>query len=432
MIDTSTSSGRAIVAHDRYPALDELQDTARALAARHPRLCRVRTVGASRAGQPLVLLSVGDAADNVLIVAGAHPDELVGGATVMELAHRILAEPAQCASTAWHFLLCADPDGARLVRGHCARSLPEFFAHYFRPASAEQPEHAPSLGVQLPESRILLGLIDDLRPFVQFSLHGIDVGGTFVQATRDVPGLAEPFARSAAELGIPIESGSYDTLRFPEPAPGVFVMPPPDLPPPGARTGEQRQTTWFAPHRYGGATVIVEAPMWACDRMTGPDDGRDPQRRLAAFAARLRRRGDLIARLLDDALSRLPSDDDPFVRSVRTQLTFLRRLPEEWDPRAGGAGPAHAGRITEARLAGMEQWTHRLPTRAAAMLRRAVAPAGAPTAQLTARLDALLCDWTGLYQRSFPPVRVPVARQAAHQASTVQAAVALSRPGSAG
>ncbi|MFI0897443.1 M14 family zinc carboxypeptidase [Streptomyces sp. NPDC020983] len=453
MIDASTSAGRAIAAYDRYPALEEIQDTARALAARHPRLCRTRTVGRSRAGRPLTLLSVGDAADHVLVVCGAHPDELVGGAAAMELAHRVLADPAQRASVAWDFLLCADPDGARLVHGaHRARDLEGFLAHYFRPASDEQPEWAPSIGGQLPESDILLGLIGELRPFLQFSLHGIDVGGTFVQSTREIPGLAGPFTRSAAEFGIPVECGSYDTVLYAEQAPGVYLMPPPapDAPPaPGAaRTNgtsaaDIRGTTWYAPHRHGGATVIVEAARWACDRMSDGSPGRDPQRRLAACADRMRRRGDLIAALLDDAPARLPGPggrrgsgaegdgDGPLVRSVRSQLGFLRRLPDDWDPRCGGPGPVPAGRrLTEGVLAGLEQWTHRVPLRAAAMLRRAVAPAGPPAAPLTARLDMLLHDWTARYRSTFPATRLPVARQAGHQAGVVQAAVALSRPGS--
>ncbi|WP_052396919.1 M14 family zinc carboxypeptidase [Streptomyces sp. NRRL F-5123] len=451
MIDASTSAGRAIAAYDRYPALDEIEDTARTLAARHPRVCRTRTVGASRAGRPLTLLSVGEAADHVLVVSGAHPDELVGGAAAMELAHRILADPAQHASVAWHFLLCADPDGARLVHGaHRARDLEGFLSHYFRPASGEQPEWAPSIGGRLPESDILLGLIGELRPFLQFSLHGIDVGGTFVQSTREIPGLAGPFTRSAAEFGIPVECGSYDTVLYPELAPGVYLMPPPAPPatpfPPaaltdGARTGDIRRTTWYAPHRHGGATVIVEAPRWACDRKSDRNPGRDPQRRLAACADRMRRRGDLIAALLDAAPARLPGPggnggtadgegDGPLVRSVRTQLAFLRRLPDDWDPRCGGPGPVPPGRrLTEGLLAGLEQWTHRVPLRAAAMLRRAVAPAGPAAAPLTARLDMLLHDWTARYRTTFPATRLPVARQAAHQAGVVQAAVALSRPG---
>ncbi|MFD8787874.1 M14 family zinc carboxypeptidase [Kitasatospora sp. NPDC059599] len=93
LIDASTSAGKAVLHHDRYPTLEELSDTAYLLAVRYPEHCRVRTVGTSRAGRPLLLLSIGDATDNVLIVAGAHAEEFSGRAGIVELAHRVLARP---------------------------------------------------------------------------------------------------------------------------------------------------------------------------------------------------------------------------------------------------------------------------------------------------------------------------------------------------
>ncbi|MFG1810677.1 M14 family zinc carboxypeptidase [Streptomyces sp. NPDC049040] len=429
MIDASSGAGRAVMADDRYPTVGELTETARLLAARHPEVCRVDTVGSSRAGQPLTLLSVGHAADDVLIVAGPHPDEFVGGATAMELAHRVLADPALRESTRWNFLLCLDPDGAGLANsGHGVRSMPEFFEHFFRPASEEQPEWAPSTGVTLPESRILLGLIASLRPFLQCSLHGTDVGGTFVQVTRDLPELAEPFRRSAAGLGIPIESGSYDTFSWPESGPGIFTMPPAA----GGRRADgnsgPRGTTWLAPHGYGGATAIVEVPIWASDRLGDRSPVHDPREQLIAFAEQMRSRRRRIAALLDDALPHLPSHDSPFLRSLRTQLAALRQLPEEWDPRVAEARLIGAGRMTRAKLAGMEVWAHRLPVRAVALLRRALEPAGRAAAPVKAGIDEALHDWCAGYQQRFRPAWVHVARQAEHQANTVQAAVALSHP----
>lgn len=355
LTDTSTGAGRAMLLHDRYPTLDELADAAYRLAARHPRRCRVRTLGTSRAGRPLHLLSIGPGADadtrrapdNVLVVSGAHADEFSGRAGIVELAHRVLARPTPAAATAWHFLLCLDPDGAHLAQGGLlARTLPAYFAGYYRPAADEQPEWAPAVGGRLPESRILLDLIDELRPRLQLTLHTADVGGTFLQATADPSArtdpsaLAEPFARSAAALGIPVETGSFDTYRLPVAGPGVFLMEPhhidsqenttgmlaPDETPPGARAA-----TWFAPRRHGGRTVVVEVPAWTTDRLgdTRPADDADPRLRVAAD--QLRERG----RRLTDLAPALPPHDTPLLRAVRTQLTALRQLADAWDPRTG-------------------------------------------------------------------------------------------------
>jgi hypothetical protein len=430
LTDTSTSAGRAVLLHDRHPTLEELTATAHLLAARHPHLCRVRTLGTSRAGRPLLLLSIGHAADNVLVVTGAHADEFPGRSGLVELAHRVLARPDLRESTAWHLLLCLDPDGAHLAEGgHHARTLPEYFAHYFRPAAEEQPEWAPAIGGALPESRILLDLIDELRPSLQFSLHGADIGGTFVQATRDPAALADPLAKSAADLGIPVETGNYDTFWLQARGPGVFLMEPHHLDRQESTTGmlapdHRKDTgvlagTWFAPRRHGGATVIVETPAWTSDHLTDTRPADDARPRLTAGADQLRDRGRLLTELLDAAPPH--PDDTALLRAARTPLTALRQLADEWDPRAGGQDLLRPGLMTRAKLAGIELWAHRIPVRTAALLRRALDPADA-------RPDRLLRDWCAQYQRRFQPVRLPVARQADHQANIVQAAVELTRP----
>ena len=105
-----------------------------------PDVCRVRTVGLSRAGEPLLLLSVGHGSRNVLVVAGPHANEMVGGATALLLARRVAADPVlrDGADAAWHFLLCADPDGARLNE-----AVPGARFTHARPLPALLPARAP-------------------------------------------------------------------------------------------------------------------------------------------------------------------------------------------------------------------------------------------------------------------------------------------------
>ncbi|MFJ6621450.1 M14 family zinc carboxypeptidase [Kitasatospora sp. NPDC091335] len=417
---------------DHYPSLDELDATARQLADRWPGRCRVRTVGTSRAGRPLTLLTVGRGPHNVLIVSGAHADEFAGRAATEDLAHHALTH--QHPDLAWHFLLCLDPDGAHLADGsRTARTLPAYFDHYYRPAADEQPEWAPAIGAALPESRTLLDLIDELRPTLQFSLHSTDVGGTFVQATSDPAALAHPFARSAAALGIPVETGAFDTFRLHESGPGVYLMTPHHIDhqesttgmlTPHERTDGVRAGTWFAPQRHGGETVLVEVPAWTSAHLGDTRPAETAHHHLRSCADRLRERGEQLTALLDAARPHLPAPDTPLLRAARTPLTALHQLADEWDPEAHGHDLPHTP-MTRARLTGIDLWAHRVPVRAAALLRRAVRAAGAPAAPQAARLDELLGDWCAQYQRRFRPRWLPVARQAAQQANTVRAAVTL-------
>ncbi|MEU3571980.1 M14 family zinc carboxypeptidase [Kitasatospora sp. NPDC036755] len=434
MTDTTTPAADAARLHDHYPSLDELTTTAHQLAARRADLCRVRTIGTSRAGRPLTLLTVGHGPHDLLVVAGAHADEFAGRATTLHLAHHALTHPHP--GLTWHFLLCLDPDGAHLADGsRTARTLRAYYDHYFRPAAEDQPEWAPAIDSDLPESRALLDLVDELRPTLQFSLHSTDVGGTFVQATSDPTALAHPFARSAAHHGIPVETGAFDTFHLHESAPGLYLMAPhhidhqetttgmltPD------RDGGHRTGTWFAPQRHGGETVLVEVPAFTSAHLGDTRPAADVRRYLGTCAARLRHRATLLTALLDGALPHVRNPDTPLLRAARTPLAALHQLADEWDPELRGADLLRTP-ITRARLTGIDLWAHRVPVRAAALLRRAVRVAGAPAAREAARLDHFLRDWCAQYQQRFDPVWLPVAHQAAHQATTVRTAVALRHP----
>ena len=260
--------------------MDELGAQAAALVARRPRDARLRRVGTSRAGTPLWLLSVGHGSRQALVVAGPHANEPVGGATVLRLAERVLADPrlSEGADATWNLLLSLDPDGSRRNEGWLPGpySLGRYFRNFFRPGFLEQPEWLPdgAAGARLPETRALLEVQDELRPFLQCSLHGVDVGGGFVELTRDLPGLAQRVAHTAARLGIPRELGPYDTLYWPSIGPAVYRIPPPrrgDLA--AAITEAAVESTWFHPHRHGTVTAVVEAPMWG---VAGVEDGTPP------------------------------------------------------------------------------------------------------------------------------------------------------------
>ncbi|MFI5668456.1 M14 family zinc carboxypeptidase [Streptomyces sp. NPDC051704] len=411
----------------RYPTPSELALAARALADEHPGPARLRRAGTSRAGRPLWLLSVEPSGRprgaGVLVVAGAHANEPVGGATALALARRVLRDPALRAGRGWHFLLCADPDGAALHRTPRPHSLLDYHRNFFRPPGPEQPEWAPSLlppDRLPPETRALTALIDELRPVLQVSLHGTDLGGSWVQLTRDIPGLAEPFAKSAAELRIPVETGASDAAGWPSPGPGIFVMPQPGADPGGAFHPEDtRLSTWYHAHRYAGTTAIVEVPMWASDLVDDPAPHPDPRGALRTLAGRLTADAALVARVRD----RVPAAPEPgadadadaaaLLRAVDWTLALIPRITVEW---TGAGAPAEA---TAAAIGSIDAFGRRLSLRAAAMLLRVLRAQGHPAAP---GLDRLVTGWCEEFASRFRARPIPVAAQVEHQTRTVLAA----------
>ncbi|MFF0459004.1 M14 family zinc carboxypeptidase [Streptomyces mexicanus] len=409
------------VPEQRYPGVPELVAAARALAAHRPGLCSLDEVGVSRAGRPLHLLSVGHARRAVLVVAGAHANEPTGGSTLLALADRVVRERRLRDGTSWHFLLCADPDGASLHVTRAPRSLLDYHLGFFRPAGDEQPEWSPSVLAPdrlPPETRTLLGVIDALHPYLQVTLHGTELGGSWVQLTRNVPGLAEPFGKSAAELHIPVETGACDAAGWAVSGPGIRVMPErgtgvayPSLP------DDARHSTWYHAHRYGGLTAVVEVPMWASDLVDDPAPHPAPAAAIRRLATRLLRDTRQVELVLTDALPRLRGPEGPLLRAAKWGLELAPGLASDWVH----TPPADT---TMAYVGSVDAFGRRLPLRAAAMLLRVLRQAGDPAAP---ELQRLVAAWSAAFADRFRARWVPVEHQVEHQSRTVLAAAEHAR-----
>ncbi|MFE2466937.1 M14 family zinc carboxypeptidase [Streptomyces mirabilis] len=418
----------------RYPTVDELGARAAALVARRPRDARLRRVGTSRAGTPLWLLSVGHGGRQVLVVAGPHANEPVGGATALRLAERVLADPRlrEGADATWNLLLCLDPDGARRNEAWLSGpyTLGHYFRNFFRPGFLEQPEWLPkgAAGVTLPETRALLDLQDELRPVFQCSLHGVDVGGAFVELTRELPGLAQRVAHTAARLGIPRELGPYDTLYWPRLGPAVYRIPPPH---PGdlaaAITEAAVESTWFHPHRYGTVTAVVEAPMWGVAAVEDATRPTDADAVLRSVSHTLRHDTRLLEGILGRIRPGLDTSPDTacLLAPVDDYLLVGPGLADSWDPDVHDAGarplpPLDTARLTALRLAG-----RRVALRTAGLLHQLVTGSGRDQSGALPELDRLIDAWCADYREGCGARWIPVARQVEYQARVVIAAFEL-------
>jgi len=414
--------------------VDELGARAAALVARRPRDARLRRVGTSRGGTPLWLLSVGHGSRQALVVAGPHANEPVGGATALRLAERALADPRLTgeADATWNLLLCVDPDGARRNEGWLSGpyTLGHYFRHFFRPGFLEQPEWLPDGAdrAALPETRALLDLQDELRPFFQCSLHGVDVGGGFVELTRDLPGLAERVAQTAARLGIPRELGPYDTLYWPTLGPAVYRIPPPrrgDLA--AAITEAAVESTWFHPHRYGTVTAVVEAPMWGVAAVADDSPPPDAAAVLRSVSRTLRRDTGLLEDVLARIRPRLAGvpDADRLLAPVDDYLLVGPGLADSWDPDVHDATARPLPPLDTARLTALGISGRRVALRTAGLLHRLATAAGHEATGVLPQLDRLIDEWCADYRDVYGARWIPVARQAEYQARVVIAAFEL-------
>ncbi|MEW1824530.1 M14 family zinc carboxypeptidase [Streptomyces sp. NPDC088196] len=458
----------------RYPSVDELGAQAAALVARRPQDARLRRVGTSRAGTPLWLLSVGHGSRQALVVAGPHANEPVGGATVLRLAERVLADPrlSEGADATWNLLLCLDPDGSRRNEGWLPGpySLGRYFRNFFRPGFLEQPEWLPdgAAGAQLPETRALLEIQDELRPFLQCSLHGVDVGGGFVELTRDLPGLARRVAHTATRLGIPRELGPYDTLYWPSLGPAVYRIPPPrpgDLA--AAITEAAVESTWYHPHRHGTITAVVEAPMWGVAGVENGAPPTDADTFLRTVSHTLRHDTRILEQLLarirpfvqgapeegagvglrdawprPTAASVVPPARDTADTRPRTlvvpdaarllapvddYLLVCPGLADAWDPDVDTGAARPLPPLNTAHLAALRIAGRRLALRTAGLLYQLVIASGRDQADVLPELDRLIDEWCADYRDGCGARWISVARQVEYQSRVVLSAFELAR-----
>ncbi|WP_367323034.1 M14 family zinc carboxypeptidase [Streptomyces sp. HUAS ZL42] len=395
-----------------YPAVDELEWQARALAAASPGVLRLRVVGESRAGRPIRLLSAGHGDRQILTVAGAHANEPVGGASALRLAGVLARRPRMLErlGCTWHFLLCLDPDGAHLAHGwqpeEPAPSLERCHLRLYRPAFACQPESLPALGENrdpLPESATLVRLLDELRPVAQFTLHGIEFGGAFAMLTRDVPGAARAFRETAALLRIPLDDHPCDGPDWHPDPPGILQLP-------AGRAGSERdpsgfvaESTWLYPRRHGTLTALVEAPAWAVPAVSDARPAADPQREIARVGeVLLGRTRELTAVLGDRADSDVPEELVPLREAGRELVGVAPSVAATWTAEELSGSRGHFATLGIA--------ARRIPLRAAAMLRRALAHTAPETAEA---LADLVREWCQELDKAYDPRWVPVSAQTA-------------------
>lgn len=420
---------------DVYPSVAEVAAAASAFARSRPGLCTLRQVGTSREGRPLRLLSVGRGRRHVLVVGGPHSDERVGPATALRLAERVAADRRLHAHTdaSWHFLLCLDPDGAALSeQGPVVRRTPAaHFRHSYRPPADEQPEWAPSIRPaddQLPESRALVDLIDELRPFLQCSLHGNDLGGSWIQLTRDVPGLAEPLGKLSAERDVPVQTGTYDALYWTVSGPGVYVMPEPGRPAQFASLPEDvSRSTWVRPHHYGGMTALFEVPMWAGRKVADTAPHPAPGPALTALGSLLRRQSDRTRSLLDDVRAVLPAQPPlgrTLLRIAADLSAICPQVAADWEALHPSPVP-----LTCAHLTALDIAARRISLRAAGTLLRLLdGVPGARAGRLRAECQRQLDRWAAELEAGHDLAWVPVAEQVDLQAECVLATFRLLSP----
>lgn len=331
-----------------FPTVDTLHAELDALAATYPDLAHTRTIGTSRLGEPLRLLTVGDGPANALVIGGPHPNEPIGFRTITALAGLLCRdeELREGLGLRWHFVACADPDGARLNEGWYGRpgDRRAYARHFYRPDLAEQVEWTFPLTAgdyrfenPLPETTALMRLMDEIAPALVCSLHNGEHQGVFYYLNRDDTALAHDLGELAAHEGLPGHHGEPEMPGSRLMAPSVYsTFAGAEIGPVfGAGAGSADYAA-----RFGALHLVAEVPLWTDARAADQSPAGLGHRQLAEISAAARREAFTVLAAALDAVADDLTVRSPFRRSTEGTLRTLRTHAEHAEAFAASDRPA--------------------------------------------------------------------------------------------
>jgi hypothetical protein len=219
--------------YDRFFTVDELNADLEQVACNHPTIARIRRVGTSKLGEPIQMLSIGTGSKNAFLFACPHPNEPIGAMMVHYLSHRLCedAELREGFDYTWHLIGCVDPDGTRLNEGWFAGPFtPRNYArNFYRPASEQQVEWTFPISYKelyfdrvLPETQMLMRVIDELKPELMASLHNAGFGGVYYYISRPAEPLYDVLHAIPSWENLPLQLGEAEVPYAQPLAPAIF------------------------------------------------------------------------------------------------------------------------------------------------------------------------------------------------------------------
>ncbi|WP_207550062.1 M14 family zinc carboxypeptidase [Thermostaphylospora chromogena] len=440
--------------YDRFPTVDEINDSLTKLAADRPDITTWRRVGTSRLGEPLWCLTVGDGARHAIVGAMPHPNEPIGGHTVIHLATRLCEDAGLRKATGytWHLVACLDPDGTRLNEGWFAGPFTKthYGRHFYRPAGDEQVEWTFPFAYKdayfdrvMPETLALMRLIDETRPAFLTTLHNSEIGGAFFYLNRPAPGVHGVLQELARRYDVPLYAGEpeHPTVRMLDKA--IF------------RTPDMREVYDYTERlgqdpslvvaggasdsyaaRYGTLCLTAELPYWmdpaAGDRTPTDTSYRELLRRQAAG---LREIAEELSGVLDAIRDDVVSDS-PFLRASRFFAPLIAVNAETGEQRAADPGCDRPATIAEVRSALDLVHSHRL--RFGGMLLRALEGElaignGTPRIrQRAASFAEVYATWCAEAESATPDETIPIGHLVAIQYGSILACAAEAARGAGG
>ncbi|HPF16914.1 MAG TPA: M14 family zinc carboxypeptidase [Thermotogota bacterium] len=218
-----------------FYTVDEMDKRSKALAEKYPEQVKCYKAGESRNGHDINVLEIGKGSKNALLFGCPHPNEPIGAMMLDFLSERLASDEAlrEKFDYTWHLIKVIDIDGTKLNEGWFkdSKSIKNYAQGFYRPPGHEQIEWTFPIDYKtlhfdrpLPETQVLMKLIEEKKPEFMFSLHNSGFGGVYYYITENAPELYPVFKALPKLVNLPLSLGEPEAPYLEAYAPAVYNL----------------------------------------------------------------------------------------------------------------------------------------------------------------------------------------------------------------
>ncbi len=216
-----------------FLTVDEMDEHSRNLAKQYPDVVSVRSIGETKEGRELLCLTIGSGSKNALMFGCPHPNEPIGTMMLEYFTEQLAAnkELRDELDYTWYVVKAWDADGLeknkRWLKGPF--NIYNYSRYFFRPAGHQQVEWTFPVDYKelhfdrtIPETKVMMKLIDEVKPHFMYSLHNAGFGGVYWYISGELPALYDAMYGAANRVNVPLNLGEPETPWCELYAPAVY------------------------------------------------------------------------------------------------------------------------------------------------------------------------------------------------------------------
>ena len=221
--------------YKHFLTIDELDRKSYYLAYKYPEVVQVTIPGYSRNNHPILELTIGEGPKHALLYGSPHPNEPIGTLMLDYLSEALASnkELRDELNYTFHIIKSVDPDGTKLNEGWFKKELnvTNYARNFYRPEADAQVDWTfpidykdLSFSKSIPETKVLMDIIDEFKPEFIYPLHNAGFGGTYWYLSEPVEEKYEALYKCSKEVNIPIHLGEPEMPFIKKFAPAIFKM----------------------------------------------------------------------------------------------------------------------------------------------------------------------------------------------------------------